>query len=358
MTTPVTDRNEVFFLNTRFYLIFLVVLGNLLLPVLTSDAGTYAVGFTIFTFHIPVFVLVTGFFSRRFPENPDRWGVIVKIGCQYVIFQTLYAVLDWMFFQTSGTIYSFWAPYWMLWFLFSHVCWKLLLLLFVRFKHPLVLAVALGVLAGYLPVDGFWLSLSRTFVFFPFFVAGYYCPVEKLRKLARSPAVKIGAALWLAALLAVLASSPLRLDIGWLLGSITNAGLQRPEWYAGIYRLGIYGLEASAGCAFLMLQTDRDSRITDWGKRSVYVFLLHGLAIKLLSAAGAYTLAQRLLPLSVLLPAAVVLTLLLVQPWVARLTHAVIEPDPAILLRFSLFKGLSFRLLPRKPSKRLRIPGK
>ena len=65
------------------------------------------------------------------------------------------------------------TPYWLLWYLLSLAGWRLLLPVFARLKRPLTFAVALAVAVGCASEVGYYLSLSRTLVFFPMFVLGW-----------------------------------------------------------------------------------------------------------------------------------------------------------------------------------------
>ncbi|SDD62506.1 Fucose 4-O-acetylase [Paenibacillus sp. UNCCL117] len=327
-------KADTYFLNTRFWLIVLVVIGNILTPLLASHSEAKAVVTAIFLFHMPVFVLVTGYFSKGFQEHPRAGAVMMKIACQYVLFQSIYSALDYTFFHTEGVVYSFWAPYWMLWFLFSHLCWKLLLLWFCRLKHPVAAALLLGLAAGYLPVDGMWLSFSRTLVFFPFFLAGYYMKPELLLRIKNIRGLKLLAASMLIGTLALLCNGRLALPFDWLTAARTYEALHHTEWYAALYRLGLYGLQLLASAAFLLLQSDRAGKITELGGRTLYVFLLHGLCLKLLAAAGLYSLpASGAVTVTALAACAVLLTLLLSNRQLAAVTRPVIDPEPVRWLR-------------------------
>ncbi|WP_284638074.1 acyltransferase family protein [Paenibacillus silviterrae] len=323
------NPTDIFFLNTRFLLIVMVVLGNILMPLLSTHAEAQAIVMTIFTFHMPIFVLITGYFSKGFPEDPQLQQVLLRILLQYLIFQTLYSALDYFFFRTAHTVYSFWAPYWMLWFLFSHLGWKLLLIVFRKLKHPLLTAWMLGILVGYLPFDGFWASISRTFVFFPFFLMGYYYQGNFLTKAARSLRLKLAAVLLLALVAAGFYTGTFHLSIDWLLGSRTYHEMNLSHWYVGLGRIAVYAFALVASAAFLMLQSTKYGRITTWGERTVYVFLLHGAVIKVLTAAGIYEAPwPPLATVLLMVILGVTITLLLSGSRVAALTHPLIHPNP------------------------------
>src|SRR5690606_488910 len=60
-----------------------------------------------------------------------------------------------------------------LWFLVTLATMRILLPYIVQFKHPLLLSVALALVAGLSPAVGTQFSASRTLCFLPFFVAGW-----------------------------------------------------------------------------------------------------------------------------------------------------------------------------------------
>ncbi|WP_068775669.1 acyltransferase family protein [Paenibacillus sp. FJAT-26967] len=340
------NPHAVYFTNVRFFLILLVVLVNLLtaLPGLPDAAQALVAG--IFTFHLPVFVLVTGFFTKKFWETPDAAAGLLRIGLQYLFFQTVYSLLDLFWLKTPGMEHSFWLPYWMLWFLTAHLGWKLLLVPFRKLKHPIAAAVLLGVAAGCLPADaGAWMGITRMLVFFPFFLAGYYW--REGGKAPQPAAVrrllKAGAALLLLALPVLWQAAGAEAAAEWLAGGTAYADLGVPAYAGAAMRLAFYAAQAAASAAFLQLLPRTESRVTVLGGRTVYVFLLHGAAIKLLAAAGLLgLLTERLHAGGAVTAAAIFAAALAAAGIVAVLSSGklaaamrpVIEPDAGRLLRW------------------------
>jgi len=322
---------NVYFLNVKFLLIVLVVTANILEPLLGRSAFAHAGYETIYTFHIPVFVLVMGYFSKQFKLDSDGMKTMGTLLYQYVIFQTLYSIADYLLFRAAGVERSFFIPYSMLWFVLSHMFWRLLLCVFVRLPHPILLSVALGIAVGYWPDAGGWLSISRTFVFFPFFLAGYYVRMFKdwtaLARLIRPCAIVA----WVA--LVGLLLGGVRIPTGWLYGSLSYSMLGHPEWYAGLFRAGTYLLQCTASVCFLALVSWKPGRITELGKRTVYVFLLQGFVIKTCIALGMFRTITEPLEMAVLLLCGLGLTLLLSQRTVTALGKPLIEPEFRLLER-------------------------
>ncbi|AZK46585.1 acyltransferase family protein [Paenibacillus lentus] len=326
-------HGETFFLNLRFLLIICVFVGNAIEPLIKDMAMMHNIYVWIFTFHMPLFVFVTGYFAKANLLGRSGHRLLLQIGLQYVIFQSLYSLLDVTIFQVQNIQHSFFIPYLLLWFLASHLCWRVILIAMNNWTplQQLALSLALGVFVGYLQVDGAWLSLSRTFVYLPFFIAGYHFSFAYLEKIFTPKARLFTLALQIA-LLGAIAIWGSRIDAGWLYGSMTYGQLGYHEWHAGLVRLALYGLQLLAGIAFLSFVPMRESKLTDLGRRTLYVFLLHGFIIRIAAASPLYNYITNTTTSIMLMIGAVLLTLLLSHSFIRKWTSPVIEPSVQWLL--------------------------
>lgn len=59
-------KRESYFDNAKFILIFLVVFGHFLQTFIADYAGVRVLYIYIYTFHMPAFVLISGFFAKSF----------------------------------------------------------------------------------------------------------------------------------------------------------------------------------------------------------------------------------------------------------------------------------------------------
>ena len=243
------DALNSYMLNAKFLLIVFVVIANCTEPFIHQNAIMKTLYLSIYTFHIPMFVMVTGYFSSDF--HLDRPGIksLQLIFYQYFLFQSIYSLLDVLAFHAPGVHYSFFIPYSLLWFLFSHFCWRLLLLLFTKLQHPIAASVILGVMIGYVPFTGTMLSLSRTLVFFPFFLAGYYFRLDLVPK--RWLHLGSGWLSMVCALCIIIVLILVPLDPKLLYSSCTYLELGIFHWFSGAYRIGIYVIEIAASSCFL-----------------------------------------------------------------------------------------------------------
>lgn len=130
----------------------------------------------IYMFHMPLFVFISG----RFSYKKDRKSFTKNIWRLFeplIVFQLVTCLLDFVL-NGSVSLNRILTPWWVLWYLLSLTCWRLLIQLLpskILNKAGVVLVVAfcISLCAGFLPFDRF-LSVQRTLSFMPFFFLGYY----------------------------------------------------------------------------------------------------------------------------------------------------------------------------------------
>ena len=158
--------------NAKFLLIFLVVLGHFIQSYIHDNKIIFTLYTTIYLFHMPAFILISGYFAKGFRRKGYLMKMAKKLIGPYLIFQGIYSIY---YFFTQGndlTDVNPLNPQWSLWFLMSLFFWNLLLYLFTKWKvtFSILLSFILGILVGYFDVIDSYLSLSRTIVFFPLFL--------------------------------------------------------------------------------------------------------------------------------------------------------------------------------------------
>lgn len=273
-----------YFDNARLILIFFVVLGHLIEKTAINNPLCYSVYVFIYLFHIPAFTLISGFFSKKAETIPRK---IKNYLIYYLIFEFIYAIA--LSEKSSMFLVN---PYWIMWYLLSLILWNIMLMFFIKLKHPIVLAFIIGIATGYINRIGYVLSLSRTFVFFPFFITGYYLKQSDLDKLNTFNikalkgfanekccryAVKCTSATVITSIFMLV--NKFRIPHKWLYGSYSYAALGHPEWYAGVYRLCIYAITSILCLSIFILIPHKKFRFTYIGANSLNTYLLHGIFV-------------------------------------------------------------------------------
>lgn len=164
--------------NIKAILIFLVVFGHVLSN-LGARGDDYVFYQIIFTFHMPAFLFVSGYFMKY---NPKR--VFAKLFPLYVLFQTVQTVERLLIVWMQGGEWrnvriDLFTPRWTLWYLVVLMMYQLLIPLIdtKNRKHQagfLLLAACLGLAIGATEDTGNLMALSRAVTFLPFFLLGYY----------------------------------------------------------------------------------------------------------------------------------------------------------------------------------------
>lgn len=297
--------------NAKFLMMFLVVVGHFMEPLIDQNSVIKALWMSIYSFHMPVFVMISGIFAKiegiRQAIRNARKPLIVP----FLAFTLAYELLN---LALTGEISSYsqgLQPYWILWFLYSLFIWKLLLPVIARFRYSLTLSVALALGAGSVDNIGYFLGLSRTLYFFPFFILGHklapqICAGFRLATIHKSLFASI-----MVLNLVLFVSFP-DISANWLYGSYSYSRLGVSDKFGMLARLSIYGLSAASAVAILMLIPKIGTYISARGSNTLCVYLWHGLVVKIASAFGLIALIGQLqTPYSLVIIALISLILVL-----------------------------------------------
>jgi fucose 4-O-acetylase-like acetyltransferase len=262
-----------YFDNARALLIILVVLGHMSSEFIEHDELIADVYLFIYTFHMPAFILISGYFAKKIYEQGYFKKLVKKLLIPYVIFQVFYTLYyDFIFHDDIS--YSLFIPRWGLWFLMSLIFWNVLLYFFGKLKYGLLMAIAISLLIGYdTEVDEF-LSLSRTFFFFPFFLAGYHLKEEHFVRLKSRMNTVLGIIVAIVGFILIARYAPLDYRF-WLLGKRPYEEIADTIEYSALMRLATYGVQFLATFVFLTLVPKKQSFLTSIGQSTMVIYLLH-----------------------------------------------------------------------------------
>jgi len=182
--------------NLKVILIIFVVMGHFALKLQFVKEIKYILYF-IYTFHMPCFIFTSGFLAKRMNVNGKlRVNKIMSIIWMYLLFKVGNVLLGYLFHKHVGLslLVDSTAP----WYLLALSIWYLSVPILERIKtgYLIVGSFLIGLVAGYINCLGLALSLSRVFVFFPFFIIGFCLSQDMLDK-ALSKKLKIPAVLFI-----------------------------------------------------------------------------------------------------------------------------------------------------------------
>lgn len=154
--------------NYKAFLIVLVVVGHFVEVASDDNYIMETVKWVIFSFHMPAFVFISGYFSKK-PQGIER--MVASLLVPYFVFEILYYLL-YTYILGRDTSLAFLYPKFSLWYLLAMFMWKLITPWVKKIPGHLVFAFAIGLAVGASSLDDNYLTLPRMFTFYPFFLLG------------------------------------------------------------------------------------------------------------------------------------------------------------------------------------------
>jgi fucose 4-O-acetylase-like acetyltransferase len=171
--------------NIKMTLVTLVVVGHAWTLLPHNLLNDWAYDF-LYAWHIPAFVILTGYLSRSFTWTVPKLSALVRtVALPYLVFE---AALAWFRYQVGGIELDdlFTDPHWPMWYLAALFFWRLSAPVFtaLRPQVALPLAVTISLVAGLQAGDT--LDAARILGLLPFFVLGLKLDPGHWRRLRES----------------------------------------------------------------------------------------------------------------------------------------------------------------------------
>lgn len=266
-----------YFDNARYWLILLVVAGHMVAELYHEVPLARQVYLWIYAFHMPAFVLITGYLSRNFTWTAKSARRTVEtILVPYFLFE-ITSQLVLRHYRGEPNPYDFFVPQWLGWFLMALFIWRVLTPVFQALRRPVLVATAISLLTPLIEVPA-TLALHKTLGLLPFYVLGMALTQAHFERLRALPYRLAGAGTLGLAFVAV-SYLPQDWNTNWLkwkrtyevLGSSWAPGmLERTGWL-------LAGVVLTA--AFLSLVSWAHSWQSTLGARTLYAYILHGYLI-------------------------------------------------------------------------------
>ncbi|WP_062131827.1 acyltransferase family protein [Demequina aestuarii] len=170
-------------------LVMLVVFSHAIGPL--SGRPAEAITQWLFMFHMPAFVFLSGYLTRKSSGWSPR-ALAGRLLFPFAVFQVLHLGAASLVAGEISTPTPL-VPAWTTWYLLSLFAWRVAAPWLARIPHVLPVSVGVSITAGGLAVIGPQLSLGRTLGFLPFFVLGLVWRDAWFARL-RSPSIRIASA--------------------------------------------------------------------------------------------------------------------------------------------------------------------
>lgn len=330
MPSPAPERpvgtgakvRDPWFDNAKMALVTLVVVGHAwtLLPGGTFHGHVYNF---LYAWHVPAFVLVTGYLSRSFAWTRARfWQLFCTVAVPYLIFESAMSLFR-IYVGGEKLDDVFADPHWPMWYLSALFLWRLLTPVFRPLWGGLAVALVISVTAGLWA--GGTLDLARVLGLLPFFVMGLKATPERLEVLRRRP-VQVAAAGVLVGIFVLTTWTERLGGTEWLYYRNTYAEIGDGLAQSMLTRAGVLAVGTLGALAFLAVVPRVNGWFARMGAWTLVVYLFHGFFVKGASYAGFAGWAQGHEVVATVLVSvlAVLLSLFLAwRPVATRLTHLV-----------------------------------
>ena len=312
--------------NAKMTLVTLVVVGHAWTLLPHSTGNDWAYDF-LYAWHIPAFVLITGYLSRSFTWSRAQLVRLVRtVAVPYLVFEAALAVFR---YQVGGVELHdlFLDPHWPMWYLSALFFWRLSTPVFTALPRAAALsaAVVISLLAGLWAGDT--LDIARILGLLPFFVLGLHLHDVDWDRLRPARTAWFGA-LGLAAVLVLTRFTDSWIATEWYYYRSRYDALQPDDLRAMTTRFVLLGIGLLGAVSFFALVPRTRSWLTALGPATLTVYLFHGFVVLGAQYAGfpAWAADHTTLAVPVVLVGAVTLAVLLAAPPVARRLQPLVDP--------------------------------
>lgn len=324
--TPAKPARDPWFDNAKMFLVMLVVVGHswTLLPETWVIDRTYN---WLYLWHVPAFVLITGYLSRRFSySRRNLRRLVTAVALPYLVFEGMFALFR---VHLGGeNLERLWLnPHWPLWYLVVLFFWRLATPALRRLPWAFPVTVAISLLGGLVHVD--FLDVNRILGLLPFFTAGLLAD-DRVVDAVRSRAARLMALVVLPAAVVVAHLVESRIATEWLYYRTSYGGLDSGPLEGMAIRLGLITVALVMVVSVLAWLPRRGGWFSALGAGSLVVYLFHGFFVKGAEYAGFESWAADKAVLSFVLATVVSVVVALALSWrpVRKPLARVVTPAP------------------------------
>lgn len=289
--------------NAKGILIILVILGHLDSPILDKSRELAIFYQMINSFHMPCFLFLSGFLAKRKIDQKDYQGILTRLVIPYFLTDLVF----WIFtccFPNGLDVLPYLStinaqpliPKFHLWYFFAIIVYYLLTTAVAdhyrgwKAMIPLLLSFACSLLFGFTS-ELQYLKLTKVIAFYPFFLTGYSFQKEWLLVFRDKLICKLAAipilAFW--TYFFIQYHDWIYSQVFFLVTPYADYPGKYTEVIPAVWQRGIFLLASLiVSFAVLSLVTKHWTPFAFVGKRSLYVYVIHGFFILALRAWNTY----------------------------------------------------------------------
>lgn len=273
----IIKERDYYFDNVKGILILLVILGNSIEYAEPQSINSHFPLLLLYLFHMPMFAFISGYFCSR--SSRTTQNKVIGIFKIYIVAQIFYTLFEKVIQGNTYVRLEFFSPQWTLWYLLSLMFWYIISDYVNDKKRWFIVSLCLSLYIGLDASVGSYVSISRTFFFLPFFIAGMSFDksyLEKIRK--KIIPILIFTTIVILSLYIIRDSVPLQLFFEYT--KYTNY-FDRPV-FPFFMRIFHYVGAFLIGMCLLTIIPSKKMYISFIGKHSLILYIVHSGVTKLM----------------------------------------------------------------------------
>ena len=297
------QRNP-YFDNLKGILIVLVCMGHCVNLFRDSNPYCNYLFHLIYTFHMPLFFFISGYFSKNTDKTSRRAFEALIIPT--LPFELAYYILH--ILTGADNTEPFLTPVFAYWFCFVLFFCRVMLPYLIKIRYIVPVTFALALAAGFNPNINEQMSLSRFLCMLPFFMLGYFATrenIDQIREINSILAIVLGvmAAVVIFAMLQFIGT-----DLGFTLRSPygSNEGI--------LLRGAQFALAVPLSVVVMKITPQKKTYLSIIGKRTLQIYFLHFYFTTVIKMYDPFADLYVINTLMMLLATAVIVTILSSQP--------------------------------------------
>lgn len=268
--------------NLKFLLIIFVVIGHYTQRFRADNEILQRIYVFIYSFHMPIFIFVTGLFSKKAVDEKNIKKILPYLTC---FFATTLILFITKALLGLAPVFELFSPSGISWYLMSMFFMFLITMLIKDYKpqYIFVLSLIIGVMCGFVQTENpDFFTWMRTLTFYPFFCLGYISDREKIEKATNKISIKITAVIFFVSIYLLIYFYPKQANKISRLNTArhTFSELGRFAPYGWELRLLTYAISFAA--IFLLISLIPRKRIkgfTSLGERTLGIYMFHYVII-------------------------------------------------------------------------------
>ncbi|MCW2801381.1 MAG: hypothetical protein JWQ70_2853, partial [Aeromicrobium sp.] len=181
VTTSPPKERVAYLDNARYWVMLLVVIGHSLTEFVVMDSAR-GVYIWIYSFHMPFFILISGYTARRYMGDARQVRRIVStLVVPYLLVETSMQLITRHYTGHPDPLMIL-SPQWLGWFLAALFIWRMTTPIWRALKYPITTAIVISLLAGLIEIPNV-LALPKVLGLLPFWVIGLHMNREIFMKL-------------------------------------------------------------------------------------------------------------------------------------------------------------------------------